>query len=45
MRRWHQVEKVFVSLEEFRATATRKGKTDRNFAVAIHLVTGVVAAT
>ncbi len=41
----HQIENVFARIKEFRAIATREGKTDASFAAAIHLVSGVVAAT
>ena len=41
----HQIENVFARIEEIRAIATRKGKTDASFAAAIHLEAGVVLAT
>ncbi len=46
MYRWrHRIENVFARIREFRAVATRHDKTDTSFAAAIHLVSGVVAAT
>ncbi len=41
----HRIGNVFSRIREFRAIATREGKTDAGFAAAIHLVSGVVAAT
>ena len=46
MYRWrHRIENFFARIREFRAVATRYDKTDTSFAAAIHLVSGVVAAT
>ena len=46
MYKWrHQIENFFAKIKEFRAIATRYDKTDKSFAAAIHLVSGVVAAT
>ncbi len=46
MYRWrHQIENFFARIKEFRAIATRYDKTDTSFAAAIHLVSGVIAAT
>ncbi len=46
MYRWrHRIENFFARIKEFRAVATRYDKTDTSFAAAIHLVSGVVAAT
>ena len=46
MYKWrHQIENLFGKIKEFRAVATRYDKTDESFAAAIHLVSGVVAAT
>ncbi len=46
MYKWrHQIENFFSRIKEFRAVATRYDKTDASFAAAIHLVSGVVAAT
>ena len=46
MYRWrHRIENFFARIKEFRAIATRYDKTDESFAAAIHLVSGVVAAT
>ncbi len=46
MYRWrHRIENVFARIREFRAVATRCDKTEASFAAAIHLVSGVVAAT
>ncbi len=46
MYRWrHRIENFFARIREFRAIATRYDKTDASFAAAIHLVSGVVAAT
>ncbi len=46
MYRWrHRIENFFARIREFRAVATRYDKTDASFAAAIHLVSGVVAAT
>ena len=46
MYRWrHRTGNVFARIKEFRAIATRYDKTDASFAAAIHLVSGVVAAT
>ncbi len=46
MYKWrHRIENFFARIKEFRAVATRYDKTDTSFAAAIHLVSGVVAAT
>ena len=46
MYKWrHQIENFFARIKEFRAISTRYDKTDASFAAAIHLVSGVVAAT
>ena len=46
MYEWrHQIENFFSKIKEFRAVATRYDKTAASFAVAIHLVAGVIAAT
>ncbi len=46
MYKWrHQIGNFFARIKEFRAIATRYDKTDESFAAAIHLVSGVVAAT
>ncbi len=46
MYRWrHRTGNFFARIREFRAVATRYDKTDASFAAAIHLVSGVVAAT
>ena len=41
----HQIENFLAKIKEFRAVATRYDKKDANFAVGIHLVVRVVAAT
>ena len=46
MYRWrHRTGNVLARIREFRAVATRCDRTDAGFAAAIHLVSGVVAAT
>ena len=46
MYRWrHRTGNVFARIREFRAVATRCDKPGESFAAAIHLVSGVVAAT
>ncbi len=46
MYKWrHRIGNVFARIREFRAVATRCDKTDASFAAAIHLVSGVIAAT
>ncbi len=46
MYKWrHRIENFFARIKEFRAIATRYDKTEASFAAAIHLVSGVVAAT
>ncbi len=46
MYRWrHRTGNVFARIREFRAVATLRDKPGESFAVAIHLVSGVVAAT
>ncbi len=46
MYRWrHRTGNVFARIKEFRSIATRYDKPGESFAAAIHLVSGVVAAT
>ncbi len=46
MYKWrHRIENFFARIREFRAVATRRDKPGESFAAAIHLVSGVVAAT
>ncbi len=46
MYKWrHQIGNFFARIREFRAIATRYDKPGESFAAAIHLVSGVVAAT
>ncbi len=45
MYRWrHLIENTFAKLKEFRAVATRYGKTDTSYAAAIHLAAAVIAS-
>ena len=45
MCKWrHQVGNFFAKIKKFRAIATRCDKTDVNYAAAIHLAAGVIAA-
>ena len=41
----HKLENFFTKIKEFQAVTTRHDKTDENFAAAIHLAAGVIAAT
>ena len=45
MNKWrHQIENFFAKIKEFRAIATRYGKTVADFRAIINLVAGVIAA-